>query len=215
MLSNTLTGPVGDPLSSSALSRGGDPLAVLTPARSRFDDTHTVHGLPASRLGTGHHREDTARIRLPSPGSGWALRVYLWLPTMPSGDGSRRWALSIGDADGLVLSTAANSDVNAVLQGRDLAAEDRPGSITPGSGPAPGTNGWIRLELRRSGNLALRLYREHETGQALEPTWAPGVPTVTSGTPSGTRWRPSRTPTAWTRWTAYPARRHGPRWTWP
>lgn len=175
VLRNTLTGPVGDTLSSSALSRSGDPLTVLTPARSRFDDTHTVHGLPSSRLGTGHHRGDTARIRVPSPGSVWALRAYLWLPTMPSGDGSRHWALTIGDADGLVLSTATNGSVNAVLQGRDLAAEERTGSVSSGSGRSPGTNGWIRLELRRSANLALRLYDEHETERALELTW-PSAP---------------------------------------
>lgn len=171
VLSNLLTGPVGEPLSSGAPTHGGDSLSVDTPERSRFDDARTVHGLPTSRFDTGHHREDTTRIRIPTQGSEWALRVYLHLSSLPSGDGSRCWVMGFGDTDGLVLSTVADGSVNAVLQERDLAAEERPGSVLSGSGPAPPALDPLRLELHQSQNLTLRLYRAHETERPWELTW--------------------------------------------
>lgn len=191
VLTNTLTGPVGDRLSTEALSRAGDPLSPASPERSRFDGTHTVHGLPTSLLGTGHHREDTTRIRVPVPGAEWALRAYLYLPPLPSGNGGRRWVVDFGGVEGLALITESDGSVRAVLQPRDLAAEERVGTAIAGSGRAPTSPGWLRLELRRSEGLVLRLYSEHETGPPLEMRWA----SVPSGEVSLTGFRYRARPT--------------------
>ena len=183
LVDNTLSGEAGEEVTNGRLSDSAVEGTVTIRSageRAVYSETHTVHGEPGARLGTGAHREETPRLRVDLPSSGpWCARWYVWHPSLQDaghGTNEARVLARLGDAELVTVETGAGA-VAARLQPQDLAAEwDSP--TVGGTNRAAGQ--WLRMELRRGGgSLELRIFELHATSEMRTGTWSsPPSPAV-------------------------------------
>lgn len=191
LVDNLLTGEPGLQVTNARLAASAEAgtVTVLTAgSRAVYDDTHTIHTHPAIRIASGHHRQETPRLRVTLPPAPWAVRWYVWHPTLqPAGYGTDevRWLADLGGTGVVTVETAAGY-VAARLQPQDLAAE----WVSPTVGGTNRSLGrWVRMELRRTGSsLDVRMFEGHDTDPVRTGTWA-SPPNVTVLDLTGYRWR--------------------------
>lgn len=191
LVENTLGGAPGQQVTNARLteSAAAGTVTVLTPGtRATYDDTRTIHGNPTIRLESGHHRQETPRVRVPVPSAPWAARWYVWAPNLQNaghGTDEVRWLSALGTVGLVVVETAAGW-VAARLQPTDLAAEWTSPTV---GGTNRGVGQWLRLELRRDGtSLDLRIFEGHDTTPMRTGTWS-GAPSPTVLDLTGYRYR--------------------------
>lgn len=126
---NALTGTAGVQVTNARLAdTAGTGTVTIASAGSRavYDDTHTVHGNSMVRISSGHHRQETPKLRVALPSSGlWCARWYSWVPHLQTA----------GHGTSEVRSTAVWPNKSYVIHE----------TTTPGSGPDSTRTTWLRL----------------------------------------------------------------------
>ncbi|WP_017585473.1 peptidoglycan-binding domain-containing protein [Nocardiopsis ganjiahuensis] len=180
LIDNRLSGDDGVQVSNSTLATSAESGTVIIAApgsRAVYDDVHTVHGLPSVRIESGHHRQDTPRLRVNLPSSGaWSVRWYVWMPPLgEAGHGANevRWHGAFPDTEVAltVQPSGSGTNINTRLQPDDLAANAILWDSETGTSVPLGQ--WLRIELRYDGSdLTCRTFAGHTTVGERVHTWS-------------------------------------------
>ncbi|MFE7462432.1 peptidoglycan-binding domain-containing protein [Nocardiopsis terrae] len=180
LVGNALTGQAGQQVTNTRLAESAETGAVTISAggaRAVYDDTHTVRNQPAIRIASGHHRQETPRLRVGLPSSGpWSARWYTWVPRLQDaghGIGEVRSAVMF-DTHAWVVHATAAGNIGSRLHLPDLAAPAIQWDTQDGVGVTIGQ--WWRVEMRYTGSsLQVRAYPGHSTTGYRSNTWE-GIP---------------------------------------
>lgn len=202
LVENTLAGDVGVQVTNARLAATATTGTVTIAAsgtRARYDDAQTVHGLPTIRLASGHHRQETPRLRVALPTSGpWSARWYMWLPRLQDaghGTGEVRSVATLPTHTWVPHATAAGN-VGTRLHLPDLAA---PAVVwDQETGNAVGIGQWVRVELRYAGGaFESRVYAGHGTDRYRGNIWDSLADPGRTLDLTGYRWRRGRPLLVW------------------
>lgn len=164
LLTNRLNGDVGTQPDSASLAASGDPVGISSPARSQYDDQHTLIGLSTIRVGSGLARHSTPRIDFAIPDSGdWYIRFYCWTPDLPLGEVSRMVLWRIGPWNFTFLPTSAGNISMRAYGSDDLGVAETNPAL---DGTAVAANQWVRWELHYDSantELVVECYDGHST----------------------------------------------------
>ncbi|MFE9642352.1 peptidoglycan-binding protein [Nocardiopsis alba] len=179
LVDNTLSGEPGLQVTNARLVESAEAGTVTIAAggtRAVYDDTRAIHGRPAIRIASGHHRGETPRLRVTLPSTGpWSARWYAWIPDLASaglGTGEVR-SLAVLPTHAWVAHPTAAGNLGSRLHIPDLAAPSI--SWDDETGTATGLAQWVRIELRYSGGASgtfeSRAYPGHEPTRHRGNRW--------------------------------------------
>lgn len=172
LIDNRLRGPVGEVVTDELLERSDSVGAVSIAdadewGLAEFDSEHTVHGLAAVRIDTGHGSETSPRFLFGLPGPEWHVRVYVWVPTLGDPVEDSRLLLRVGGLNFLYRSGGGG---NLHIRAQTALS----GSLLPfeTSGVSKGSAQWVRIEISCDGHdTVARVYEGHDTTDALVYRW--------------------------------------------
>lgn len=176
LVDNTLSGEPGLQVTNARLAASSVAGAVAIAAggtRAVYDDTRVIHGRPAIRIASGHHRGETPRLRVTLPSTGpWSARWYAWVPRLQdAGFGINEVrSLMVLPAYAWVPHATAAGNVGSRLHAPDLAADALSWDEETGNAVAIGQ--WVRIEARYSGtDFETRVFAEHDTTRRRGNIW--------------------------------------------
>jgi hypothetical protein len=195
LVENTLSGTAGDRVSNARLAdtaQAGTVTVQSPGARAVYDTGQVVYGRPTIRVASGHHRQETPRLRVALPASGpWSARFYTWVPHLQAaGHGANEVrSVAVLPSYAWVVHTTSAGNIGSRLQAPDLAAA--PLNWTSESGSAVATGQWWRVELQWDGTSTFvsRVYPGHGTTTSRVHTWEGLADPGRTLDVTGYRWR--------------------------
>lgn len=167
VLDNSLSGEPSVQVTDATLAASAEQGTVTIEdpdSRAVYSSDHEVYGLGTVLLDSGHHRLDTPRMEFSLPSAPWAVRVYVWLPSLQAaghGTNEVRVLLRVGTSQLIANETTAGS-WHLRWQPMDLAAA-RINPEAPLPGPEVPPEQWVRLEVRSDGtDTTGRVYEGHD-----------------------------------------------------
>lgn len=168
--SNTLHGPAFETPSTELLSLSGDPMTAANASRSLYSNLDQIWEYNNIALNTGYSRNDTLMIGASGLNSlPFSMRWYCRFPTIPTGNGERRWLARFGNM-GLIGRETSYGNFYMHMSPLDIAAAE----MAPvEGGTARPTDQWLRIELQYvvENQPVFRVFNLHDTDVYREFTF--------------------------------------------